>query len=145
VRFCFAGLKYHDIRKDKIYLCRKGEKAAVIEQWIREIKQSCSPEELGMILVHNGVVRGTSQEGKPVRRMKTTYDAARLDAVVDLLRQREGIAAIKVWLNEGVLEVGEDIMKVCVAGRFRSDVFPVFQELLRVIKTEVIQEEELPF
>jgi molybdopterin synthase catalytic subunit len=34
-------------------------------------------------------------------------------------------------------------MNVCVAGRFRKDVLPVFQELITVIKTEIVREEEM--
>jgi len=30
-----------------------------------------------------------------------------------------------------------------VAGRFRKDVLPVFQELITMIKTEIVSEEEL--
>jgi len=32
---------------------------------------------------------------------------------------------------------------VCVAGRFRTDVLPVFQELLTFIKTQIVREEEM--
>lgn len=116
----------------------------MIEGWLKEIKKRAAAEELGMILVHNGIVRATSKEGKPVRRMKTTYSASKLDAAIALLKQKDGIADIKVWINEGILQVGDDIMKVCVAGRFRTDVLPVFQELLTAIKSEIIKEEEYP-
>jgi hypothetical protein len=30
-----------------------------------------------------------------------------------------------------------------VAGRFRKDVLPVFQELIAVIKTKIVKEEEM--
>jgi hypothetical protein len=33
--------------------------------------------------------------------------------------------------TEGHLQVSDDIMNVCVAGRFRKDVLPVFQELIK--------------
>jgi molybdopterin synthase catalytic subunit len=55
----------------------------------------------------------------------------------------EGIVDIRAWINEGTLSVGDDIMVVCVAGRFRKDVLPVFQELIALIKTEIVLEEEL--
>ena len=38
----------------------------MIERWIEEVKREADPEKLGMILVHNGIVRGTSKSGKPV-------------------------------------------------------------------------------
>jgi len=116
----------------------------LIEAWIKEIKRNCTTKDLGMILVHNGIMRATSKEGKPVRRMRTTYNAAKLDAAIALYKQKDGIADVKVWINEGILQVGDDIMKVCVAGRFRTDVLPVFQELLTAIKSEIIKEEEYP-
>lgn len=50
---------------------------------------------------------------------------------------------MRVWLNEGELNVGDDIMKVLVAGRFRSDVLPVLQDLLTFLKTEVVKEKEV--
>ena len=40
---------------------------------------------------------------------------------------------IKAWINEGALQAGNDIMKVCVAGCFRMDVLPVFQDFLTII------------
>jgi len=116
----------------------------LIEAWIKEIKRNCATKDLGMILVHNGIVRATSKEGKPVCRMKTTYNAAKLDAAIALCKQKDGIADVKVWINEGMLQIGDDIMKVCVAGRFRTDILPVFQELLTAIKSEIIKEEEYP-
>jgi len=34
-------------------------------------------------------------------------------------------------------------MLLLVAGRFRADVLPVFEELLSVIKSEIVTEEEV--
>ena len=50
-----------------------------------------------------------------------------------------------LWINEGILKVGDDIMNICVAGRFRTDVLPVLQELLGITttKTEIVRKEEL--
>jgi molybdopterin synthase catalytic subunit len=38
--------------------------------------------------------------------------------------------------------VGDDIMMLLVAGRLRTDVLPVFQELLSIIKNEIVKEQE---
>jgi molybdopterin synthase catalytic subunit len=59
------------------------------------------------------------------------------------MKKRDGITAVKVWINEGTLSIGGDIMYVLVAGRFRTDVLPVFQELLSKIKKEIVREEEI--
>ncbi len=114
----------------------------MIEQWISEIKRQCPPESLGMILVHNGIVRATSKQGASVGGMKLSYHHEALDQAVSRFKSREGIVDIRCWINEGRLSIGDDIMKVCVAGRFRTDILPVFQELLTLIKTEIVHEEE---
>ncbi|HOG12676.1 MAG: molybdenum cofactor biosynthesis protein MoaE [Smithellaceae bacterium] len=114
----------------------------MVDEWIQEIKKKCPPDMLGMILVHNGVVRATSKKGGPVARMKLSYSRAALDEAVRRFKEREGIAEIRAWINEGTLGVGDDIMVVLVAGRFRTDVLPVFQELISLIKTEIVREDE---
>ena len=115
----------------------------MIDQWIREIKAASDPEDLGMMLAHNGVVRGTSKEGKPVKGMKLSYDAKKLQAVVNEMKKKDGIVAVRAWLNQGDLTIGDDIMFLLVAGRFRTDVLPVLQELLTTIKTQIVREEEV--
>lgn len=114
----------------------------MIEEWMEEIKAKSPSERLGMILVHNGIVRATSKKGEPVRGMLLTYDKELLQSLIAEYGQKEGIAGIKVWINDGQLEIGDDIMLVLVAGRFRTDVLPVFENLIRDIKTRVVREEE---
>jgi molybdopterin synthase catalytic subunit len=115
----------------------------MVEQWIKEIKKECPPDMLGMILVHNGIVRATSKKGEHIGAMRLFYDQVALDEAVSRFKSMEGIVDIRAWINEGLLKVGDDIMYVCVAGRFRKDVLPVFQELITMIKTEIVREEEL--
>jgi molybdopterin synthase catalytic subunit len=115
----------------------------MINQWIKEIKKECPANMLGMILLHNGIVRATAKNGGKIEAMNLSYDRAKLEAAVRELKKRDGIADIKAWINEGHLHVGDDIMNVCVAGRFRKDVLPVFQELITMIKTEIVREEEM--
>ena len=115
----------------------------MIDTWIKEIKKECPPDILGMILLHNGIVRATAKNGGKVQSMNLSYDKTKLEDTVLEFKKREGIADIKAWINEGHLKIGDDIMNVCVAGRFRKDVLPVFQELITMIKTEIVSEEEL--
>jgi molybdopterin synthase catalytic subunit len=114
----------------------------MIDTWLNEIKGRADFNDLGMILVHNGVVRATSKDGKPVKGMHLSYDKHKLKRLLDELRKRDGIAEIKVWINEGDLKVGEDIMYALVAGRFRTVVIPVLEELVSRIKKEIISEKE---
>jgi molybdopterin synthase catalytic subunit len=122
---------------------RNTERTMLIDRWMEEIKRKANPEELGMILVHNGIVRATSKSGKPVLGMKLSFDKEKLDSIVLTLKQKPGVVDIKVWINAGDLQVGDDIMFLVVAGRFRTDVLPVFEELLSVIKREIVTEQEI--
>ncbi len=115
----------------------------MIEKWLTEVKAAAHPEELGMVLIHNGIVRGTSKLGKSVCGMKLSYNQEKLDAAIRMFQQKPGIVEIRVWINTGDLNIGDDIMLVLVAGRFRTDVLPVFQELVAVIKNEIVTETEI--
>jgi molybdopterin synthase catalytic subunit len=115
----------------------------MIEQWIKDIKTKSDFQDLGMILIHNGLVRATSKSGRPVKGMHLTYDRERLSHIIDALKKREGIVEIKAWINEGLLKVGDDIMYACVAGKFRTTVIPVLEELVARIKNEIVTEAEI--
>ena len=115
----------------------------MVDKWLDEIKQRANPEDLGMIMVHNGIVRGTSKSGRPVQGMKLLYDQKRLNSVIPIFKQRTGVVEVKVWINSGNLKVGDNIMFLLVAGRFKTDVLPVFEELLSLIKNEIVTEEEV--
>jgi len=115
----------------------------MVDKWLEEIKENADSEKLGMILIHNGIVRGTSKSGNPVRAMKLSYDQKRLDSVVPIFKQRPGVLEVKVWINSGALNVGDNIMFLLVAGRFKTDVLPTFEELLSLIKSEIVTEEEV--
>lgn len=115
----------------------------MIDSWIEEVKHKANPQELGMILVHNGIVRGTSRSGKPVQGMNLSYHQEKLDSILPIFRQKPGIIEIKVWINAGNLKVGDNIMLLLVAGKFKTNVLPVLEELLSLIKSEIVTEEEV--
>jgi len=114
-----------------------------IDSLVKKAKKRSNPENLGMVLVHNGVVRGTSRNGKKVSGMNLSVNKEKLSRVIKEIERKDGIEAVEVWLNEGNLKVGDDIMIVVVTGRFRSNVLPAFEELISRIKEEVICEQEL--
>lgn len=113
-----------------------------VAEWIARVKRETPPERLGMLLVHNGVVRGTSRAGAIVRGMRLEVDRARLREVVRDASKTEGVEAIYAWVNEGELVVGDDIMYVLVAGTIRPVVIPALENLVREIKTTVVTEVE---
>ncbi len=113
-----------------------------VDAWLDELKASPAAASTGMYLVHNGVVRGHSRDGRPVSGMTLTVDRERLAELVKSATLMEGVTAVRAWVNEGELAVGDDIMVVLVAGDVREHVFEALQALVRMIKAEVVEEVE---
>ncbi len=113
------------------------------DRWIAEVKAEPGAAGIGMVLVHRGVVRGTSRSGEAVGGMELSVDRERLDEVLAVARTWPGIVAVRAWLNEGRLAVGDDIMAVLVAGDIRENVFGGLQRLVGLLKTEVVTEREV--
>jgi len=66
--------------------------------------------------------------------MYLSYDAQRLDDIVQEIQKEKEFIEVRVWINKGRLKIGDDIMKVLVAGRFRTDVLPALEELVKELK-----------
>jgi molybdopterin synthase catalytic subunit len=114
-----------------------------LQTWLDEIKSGPDRARIGMYLIHNGVVRGTARDGSAVTGMDLSYDRARLAEVIEEVEARRGVVAVRVWINEGRLDIGDDIMYALVAGDIRDNVFGGLQELVRLVKTEVVKEWEI--
>jgi len=119
-----------------------------VDAWIEEIRNK--DNNAGMFLVHNGVVRITPKaqvrEGVkglgPVKSLTVSYDRNKTGKAVEEALQMEGITDVKVWINEGELNVGDDIMLVLVAGDIRPHVINALQSLVGELKTNCITEQE---
>lgn len=120
-----------------------GEVRPSIEDWLDEIKRAPGCSGIGMLLVHNGIVRGTTRDGEPVQGMDLSYNGDRLQEVVAQVRGMPGILAVRVWVNEGRLAVGDDIVCALVAADIREHAFAGLTELVGRIKTEVVSEWEI--
>ncbi|KIR01284.1 hypothetical protein P261_00098 [Lachnospiraceae bacterium TWA4] len=121
-----------------------------MDEWLREAKADESAKNVGMYLTHNGVVRssakakvrGGQRDTLPVVGMEFSYNQEQVDALIEETYQMEGIYYIKVWLNEGKLEVGDDIMFVLIGGDIRPHVIDALQYLVGRIKNECVVEKE---
>ena len=119
--------------------------------WLKEAKSHDSSEKVGMYLSHNGVVRETAKakvrqgekDTKPVRGMYFSYDKEKLDSIIESAYILDGIYYIRVWLNEGTLNVGDDIMYVLVGGDIRPHVVYALEYLVGRIKNECVEETEI--
>ncbi len=121
-----------------------------MDEWLKEAKKSSAMANIGMFLVHNGVVRESAkakvrlgkEDTAPITGMDFSYDAEKVEAAIAEAYQMKGIYYIKVWLNEGHLNVGDDIMYVLIGGDIRPNVVDALQTLVGKIKTECVTETE---
>ena len=122
-----------------------------MDAWLKEAKQNPSANKIGMYLVHNGIVRESAkakvrlgaQNTKPITGLVFSYDQAKVDAAIAETYKMDGIYYLRVWLNEGRLTVGDDIMYVLVGGDIRPHVVDALQALVGKIKSECVVEVEL--
>lgn len=122
-----------------------------VNEWLKEAKASENADLCGMFLTHNGVVRATPKaqvrEGVQnlgeVAQVEFSYDEAGLEKAVEEALQLEGIYFVKVWLNEGVCEVGDSLMYVLIGGDIRPHTIDALQWLVGKIKNELVVEKEI--
>ncbi len=121
-----------------------------MDEWLAEAKASENADKCGMFLVHNGIVRATAKaqvrqgEEKPaVAQVEFSYDAVGVDAAVAEALTWDGVYYVKVWLNEGVLNVGESIMYVLIGADIRPRCIDALQNLVGKIKNELVVEKEV--
>ena len=115
-----------------------------IEDWIDRVRGAPDSASVGMILVHEGIVRGKSRSGERVSGMMLAVDRQRLEEALEQARTWPGVHAVRAWVNEGMLSVGDPIMRVLVAGDVGDNVFAALQRLVSLIKSGVVSESEVP-
>ena len=122
-----------------------------VDAWLKEAKAHESAPKCGMYLTHNGTVRQTAkakvrygaEDTTAVTGMIFSYDQEKVDAVIADAYKLEGVYYIKVWLNEGELDMGDDIMYVLIGGDIRPRVVDALQYLVGRLKNECVAETEL--
>lgn len=109
---------------------------------VERIKKHPEYRKVGMMLCHNGVVRATSRDGRPVSEVAVKVDRKRLEEILAEIKTMPGIVEVLAHVNEGTLKVGEDVMYVVVAGDFRENVFDAMISAVNRIKAEVTSKTE---
>lgn len=121
------------------------------DAWLREAKAEAAAADCGMYLLHNGVVRrsakakarGLDAGAGDVLGMQFSYDRDKAAAAIREAEAMEGIRFVRVWLAEGRLNVGDDIMYVLIGGDIRPHVIDALQTLVGKLKNECVTEREL--
>ena len=122
-----------------------------IAEWLEEAKRAPGAELCGMYLTHNGVVRATPKaqvrqgvEGLSlISRVEFSWDAAMLDAAVVEAKTWPGVHYVRVWLNEGPVEVGGSLMYVLIGADIRPNCIAALERLVGNIKNNIVVEREV--
>ncbi len=96
----------------------------------------------GMILLHNGIVRGFTTCKEPVEAIEVNADEQRLSEILTDARQTPGIVFVDAEICTGTLSPGDDVMLLCVAGDVRGNVIDTMRTTLDRIKAEVTAKKE---
>ena len=114
-----------------------------LNKLIDNIKEHPDYHLAGMILCHNGVVRGTSRDGRNVSGLTITVDHEKLRRVIAESKAKPGIIDVLVEIAESRrLAVGDDVMFIVIAGDIREHVLAVMNDTLTAIKKTVTKKTE---
>jgi molybdopterin synthase catalytic subunit len=109
-----------------------------IQRLIDRVKAHPEAAKIGMILCHNGIVRGTSRDGRSVSGLTVSVDEDKLVSVLETHRRMPGIIDIQVEIKaDRPLAVGDDVMAIVVGGDIRENVIAALSGTLNTIKSEV--------
>lgn len=116
-----------------------------ISQTIAELKKRPGfQDNVGMILVHNGVVRNWSRKDhSSVTALEVTPDFTKIATLRNEFLKREGIFEIIIEARSGRFIPGDDLLFIIVAGDIRENIKPVLAELLDRVKSEAITKREI--
>ncbi|WP_421902678.1 molybdenum cofactor biosynthesis protein MoaE [Maridesulfovibrio sp.] len=116
-----------------------------ISKKIAELKQDPEfAENVGMILIHNGVVRGWSRGTREeVTGIEIKADRDKIEEIRKEHEQLPGIYKIVTHANEGVFKPGDDLLFLIVAGDIRENVKACLSSLLDRVKAEAFSKKEI--
>jgi len=115
-----------------------------ISKTIAEMKQDPDfAPNVGMVLIHNGVVRGWSRkDGSDVTQIDVSCDLDKASAICREVEQMPGIYKVVMEARSGLMKPGDDVLFLIVAGDIRENVKPALATLLDRIKSETVTKKE---
>ena len=116
-----------------------------ISQTIAQLKKRPDfNDHVGMLLIHNGVVRSWSrQDHSPISALEVKVNQQLIQTLREVYLQKTGIYEIIVEAHSGRYQPGDDLLFVIVAGDLREHIKPVLAELLDRVKSEAISKREV--
>ncbi|MEF2231792.1 MAG: molybdenum cofactor biosynthesis protein MoaE [Pseudodesulfovibrio sp.] len=101
-------------------------------------------ENVGMILVHNGIVRAWSRaDHAEVTAIEVTPDLERMEEIRKEIEAREGIFRAVAHARSGLMQPGDDVLFLIVAGDIRENVKAALADFLDRVKSEAVTKREI--
>jgi molybdopterin synthase catalytic subunit len=113
-----------------------------IQAMIQRVREHPEASKVGMIATHLGIVRGTSRDGVEVERIEVVYNHDVMQSIIRDIKNMTGIIEVLVDSKEGLLQVGDEILAVVVAGDIRENVFRALITAVNRIKAEASKKKE---
>ena len=111
---------------------------------ISKIKNHKDSNRIGMIASHLGIVRGDSRKmKKEVKAVEVVYKREIINEIIHEIKSMDGIIEVLVDINEGRLDVGDDLMFVAVGGDIRENVFPALIKAVDLLKARACSKKEI--
>lgn len=101
-------------------------------------------DHVGMILAHNGVVRGRSRlNGAAIKQLEVRVNFTKLEQIRAEIARMQGIFRVEVEAVDGVRQPGDDLLLLVVAGDIREHVKRALSILLERVKAEAVMKREI--
>lgn len=116
-----------------------------INQALADLKKEPGfQDNVGMVLVHNGIVRGWSRQDKAkVTDIEITPDYEKMEEIRQDIEAYDGIFRAVAHANSGPMKPGDDVLFLIVAGDIRENVKAALSDFLDRIKAEAVTKKEI--
>ena len=108
---------------------------------IKSIKMNSSISDAGAILTFTGIVRNTSEDGKPVNTLKIdAYDELANKSIIKIcseLKEINGVIDVRIIHLKGEFDISEDLVYVVVASAHREEGFKALRNAVERYKKEI--------
>jgi molybdopterin synthase catalytic subunit len=114
-----------------------------MDELIAKVKAHPQISKAGMILCHNGIVRGSDRSGqKQVSRLDVQVHNEKIEEIRSWAESLPGIVCVIIEATEGQLRVGDDLLYIVVAGDIRDHVVAALVGALDRVKSEGVTKVE---
>lgn len=101
-------------------------------------------DNVGMILVHNGIVRGWSRnDHSDVASIEINPDREKMEEIRQEIEAYPGIFRAIAHARSGMMKPGDDVLFLVVAGDIRENVKAALADFLDRVKAEAVSKKEI--